>query len=467
MSRWPRTLADIFGTDVIFCGHAPVAAGREWLPRDPAVLDALTGEQVCCLGGLVAIVQRGTASREGLALLAEAGFSIPPALYLYGDDGEAIALTRRIAAGGRKVVLQHVHPPDDVGTGGLWIDPGLLAFLNDKANLAELVPGVHLPQRRVVARRDLVENPERTATRLPVVLKASSRRSSGAGVAVIFAREPGDVRRAAAYFASCDEVVVENLLAMERNFCVSAAVLPDGEAVLVGAADQECDGTGAYTGTWLGGESPPPEALELALTIARRAASLGYRGAVGIDMAVVAGGKVVAFDLNFRVNGSFAPLLIFEGRRAGWAATPRPRSRARAASRGGGASPRPRGPLASGSTRASSPRAPSTTRSRPASPACARGSPASSSARRGPRSASGSASSRSSASSDRRRYFRRRMTTSVRRPSSVNSMAATAPRRRRRSSPKGDPASGPAGWLGSRRVPWTGQRTRPVARSSA
>jgi hypothetical protein len=48
----------------------------------------------------------------------------------------------------------------------------------------------------------------------------------------------------------------------------------------------------------------------VAQDVVRRAAALGYRGIAGIDMVLSSDGRVYVLDLNFRVNGSTAAVLL-------------------------------------------------------------------------------------------------------------------------------------------------------------
>ena len=56
----------------------------------------------------------------------------------------------------------------------------------------------------------------------------------------------------------------------------------------------------------------PPLAIKIGTRVAAAGFALGYYGCVGMDMAVLEDGRIVVFDLNFRVNGSTAPLLLAE-----------------------------------------------------------------------------------------------------------------------------------------------------------
>ena len=73
--------------------------------------------------------------------------------------------------------------------------PDLIADLNDKATLGELLPPEAVPRRRVVDRQELARLLAR-GEQPPVVLKASTRLGSGGGADVLICRSGADLARA-------------------------------------------------------------------------------------------------------------------------------------------------------------------------------------------------------------------------------------------------------------------------------
>jgi hypothetical protein len=87
--------------------------------------------------------------------------------------------------------------------------------------------------------------------------------------------------------------------------------MPDGRVRYLGFADQDVTDGGKYRGNWMQlGASLPTVVVEVAQDVVRRAAALGYRGIAGIDMVLSSDGRVYVLDLNFRVNGSTAAVLL-------------------------------------------------------------------------------------------------------------------------------------------------------------
>jgi hypothetical protein len=128
---------------------------------------------------------------------------------------------------------------------------------------------------------------------------------------VVLCETPADSKRAEKVFGICTSIVVEEFLHIARNLCLNYAVTPTGEILFLGCAEQICDPDGMYLGNWLGKTlEAPPEAVAVGRQIVRKGFSLGYSGLAGIDMAVLDDGRIMVYDLNFRINGSTTPLLL-------------------------------------------------------------------------------------------------------------------------------------------------------------
>ena len=81
----------------------------------------------------------------------------------------------------------------------------------------------------------------------------------------------------------------------------------------LGCAEQVSSAQGKYQGNWIDPTTmAPPLAIEIGTRVVAAGFALGYYGCVGIDMAVLENDRIIVFDLNFRVNGSTAALLLAE-----------------------------------------------------------------------------------------------------------------------------------------------------------
>jgi len=312
MSRLLRpilTFDEVYGPGRTYAPRAhPQTCG--WITRDPSLLDWLTGNQLCVMGSMPVVCSAGATSPRSWELLAECGIAKPTTMLRYKGEQAAFDLARSAVESSR-LVVQHAYPEGAIDPNSQWVKPQLLSYLNNKANLPHLVPAAHVPPRTVYARARAFD----VRPRLPVVFKAATDHSTGGGVAVAVCRTAQDVEKAAGQFESCSQVVVEDYLPIARNICMHFAVLPGGQSVYLGFADQDITEGGKYRGNWIElGARLPQATVDLALNVVRKGADLGYRGFVGIDIAILEGDeegrRAQVIDLNFRVNGSTAAILL-------------------------------------------------------------------------------------------------------------------------------------------------------------
>ena len=90
----------------------------------------------------------------------------------YADEDDHTRVLRDLTAAGRPLVLQYRNGAEKVAATCV-VSPALLAFLNNKGSLAELVPDELLPERRVVA-PEVLSDGRALLERGTVVVKAAS-----------------------------------------------------------------------------------------------------------------------------------------------------------------------------------------------------------------------------------------------------------------------------------------------------
>jgi len=301
-------MAEVHGPGFVY---APRAHPKtcDWIIRDPALLDAITGNQIAVLGEMPMVCSAGAATPTGLELLAEAGLEVPASTHTYRDPQNAIEMAAHFAECGTKVVVQHIYPGGVLSDTALWIDARLLSYLNNKANLAELVPTTNLASRSIVSPGAFFGSAD--SQPLPVVLKVATGLSTGSGADVAICRTIDDLEATRLRFTGCERLIVESCQSILRNVCLNYAVMPDGTTRYLGFADQDSDANGRYRGNWiLFGSSVPDGVIDVGMAIVMRGASLGYRGFAGIDIIETDDARWLVLDLNFRVNGSTAAILL-------------------------------------------------------------------------------------------------------------------------------------------------------------
>jgi hypothetical protein len=300
-------MSDVYGPDRIYAPRAHDHA-CDWLPNDPDLLDSFTGAQLTIAGDMPVICSKGFDSPAGIDLLASAGLALAQNRIHFRAGKALEAMAGAAAHGCTRLVLQHAFPPEALPADRYWIDPALLRYLNNKANLGALAPSGNLPQRVVVDREAFLSGKGQA---LPIVLKAASDQSSGGGSAITICRKSADLRTARQKFEKCEQIVAEQMLDTAQNPCLNFGVMRSGETRYLGYAEQDVTAEGEHRGNWMHlGSSLPEEVVDPALKVVRQAAEMGYRGFAGVDMVIARDGRIYVLDLNFRSNASTVPVLL-------------------------------------------------------------------------------------------------------------------------------------------------------------
>ena len=306
-----RFFHEVYGPGVVYSGFITPGAGR-WLPNQPGQLLSLSGSQLAVAGDMHMLCAAGSATEPGLELLVEAGFVPPSNLHIFLHEQDYLIRLGELRQAGMRVVVQHVHPVTLLPAEACWIPPGLLSWLNDKGSLAELVPPAGVP-RRIVFKPDVADwHPPGLS--FPFLLKAATLLSTGGGSNDLYiCRDTQDLAPAARALQASQRIVAEEWLSAQRFLCLNYGVDPDAHVDYLGAAQIIADPRGGYCGNWLGELATPSlPGIDLGRQIAELGARRGYRGYLCVDIAELVDGRVLAYDLNFRVCGSTAALLVFD-----------------------------------------------------------------------------------------------------------------------------------------------------------
>jgi hypothetical protein len=304
------TLSEVFGRNIVFSSCiSPNACA--WLSLDNSRLDLMSGSQLAMSGAMPFICAHTVSTKEALQLLIDAGLETPDELYQYKDPNDYLNKLSILCRQGKVIAFQHVHTTDDAAPENCWIKPSILSFVNNKAYYKGIVDEIHLLHRSIFFSRQILD--KLSSFPMPIVIKAATDESTGSGHDVCICRRSCDLNKAEKIFHACSRVIVEEFLEINRNLCLNYAVTSAGRIIYLGSAEQVSDAEGKYRGNWIDpkGEAPP-EAVELGRNIVQKSYGLGYRGFVGIDMAVQDNGSIIVFDLNFRVCGSTFALVMAE-----------------------------------------------------------------------------------------------------------------------------------------------------------
>lgn len=304
------THADVYGPNHVYLPRASAGSNR-WLPRDPWLLDVLSGAQLPLAGDTPVLCSAAVATPPGLQLLRDAGLQPGTHLQTFCGDQDRITQSRELARAGHRLIVQHRYPDDELAREAYWVDPELVSDLNDKGNLANWVPVTVLPDRQVVAAEAFAEAASRISR--PVVIKAATRLSTGGGCDVLPCRDASFLGQAIEMFACSERVVIEEYLAIETNYSFHFAITHAGAIEYLGCAEQIAEYPKLhFVGCWLGEAVKPPDVLtEAVLAVVDKARRAGYYGFLGIDGACLRDGKCVIYDLNFRLNATTLPMAIY------------------------------------------------------------------------------------------------------------------------------------------------------------
>lgn len=302
------TFSEIYGSDYIYTPR-PSFAHNKWIPDCPVKLDLLTGSQFAVLGSMPVICNRSVTTKRATELYERAGLQLKFPVHQYSTEADYKKIFERLEGEQKKMVVQHIHPEEEMSAENYWIDPKLVQFLNNKANLDELVPEGHSPKRRSISAADLHAHLDEFP--FPCVVKAATNEANAAGFDVFICRNQDDIDKAAEFFASCEGIVIEEFMEIKENYCVQFACTADERLIYLGSTVQNIDEHGKYKGNWVDkGAEPDDEVIEIGRKIMEEGCKRGYKGIAGFDIAVTADGRKIAFDLNYRVNGSTAALLL-------------------------------------------------------------------------------------------------------------------------------------------------------------
>jgi hypothetical protein len=299
-----RKRTSVFGPGAVLTARLPLSdTGAN--TADPHLCDAYTGPIMAIAGETPVICSAGVASPCGLDLLGAAGVPVSREIRTYRTSEEFRRLVADVVDNGERLLCQHVHDEDEVPADACVVAPGLLRYLNNKANLPAIVGVEGAPRRYAISPADVA------ALRVDEswVLKVCSEDSSGGGYGV-YVHQAGNAIAHPIFVQPGAELIVEEYLDLVENWCVHFCVEAIGGPQLLGATEQLISATGAYGGSRVGGTVLPPAAARLCQSVAERARELGFIGYCGIDTGLTSSGELKVFDLNFRINASTPPLLV-------------------------------------------------------------------------------------------------------------------------------------------------------------
>ncbi len=311
----PRSLSDLFPPQTFLYMHADPCDVKWVFGVDPVRTDSMGSAIVGIAGKLPLVAHYAGATPEILELFERAGVSLPEQLLTFRSREDGIRIAREQMARGQRLAYAYPPVPELRSAPELLFPAGLYSRLNNKLNLTRYVPEEAAP-RRFLLQPEAIAQGTLSQLPYPLFLKAAQPGASGAGRDVRVATDDASWRAALDWFAcrrdELDCVVVEEGINVVTSWCLGVSILEDRIEHL-GSAIQLFLRPSVQNGNLIDPKQPPPPAmLDLALHISAKAQSEGYRGVAGFDMGVDPDGRCFVFDLNFRLNGSTAQLLVHD-----------------------------------------------------------------------------------------------------------------------------------------------------------
>jgi hypothetical protein len=304
----PRALTDIYGPGVAVCARPAQETGVP-ASRHRHTRDVLSARPIAVAADTPVICSAGGTDPVLLAVLRDGGLPVGTDLREFRSEAEFAARVTETMGDGLLIAMEYPQPttlcPDERAVKSAQ----LVGYLNNKANISTLVDPRFQARRSVVPRRELAQA---TPPGKSWVLKAATNDAHGASLDVYLHRA-GEQITPPAFTDVLTEFVVEEYLHILRNWGIQLYIAADATARLLALTEQRIDAAGIYVGGRFGPVvPPPPELLAECLTIAQRAADLGYRGLCSLDCAQTQDGQLVMLDLNFRITSGSIPLLALQ-----------------------------------------------------------------------------------------------------------------------------------------------------------
>ena len=138
---WPRTAV---------IAQRPPDDSLDWLPRNLSWYDRSSAGPLLLAGTLPIICHEAAVTPPALQLLRDCGLSLPDEIIPYRDSAHMCELVAREAHRGRRIGIAYTSRRLLAPAESYVNDPHVHAALNDKANLARLLPPEGAPRRRIV-----------------------------------------------------------------------------------------------------------------------------------------------------------------------------------------------------------------------------------------------------------------------------------------------------------------------------
>ncbi len=309
-----RTYADLHSKGTFFAPRTTIEHTK-WVLSNEYQVEAVTGATLGLMGEMPLVCHQAAATPSALEFITISGLSTPKILHTYGTEDEALSLAQGLIGSGLKLVYFYPPSPTLDANEGLLVPISLYNTINNKSCIHEFVDKKYIPKRRIIPAEEigkLITEPPGN----PVYIKAGVQGACGFGVGVEYCTDATAWRTAITAYQSrqseLSSLVIEEAIDVATCWCLGVSIMED-HCQYLGGSIQLFNKPGKQSGNRIDPNfAIPDEAVRLALSIANIAHQRGYRGIAGFDIGVNRSNRLFVFDLNFRLNGSTAQLLIHD-----------------------------------------------------------------------------------------------------------------------------------------------------------
>lgn len=305
------TMTDVYGPNVAICAR-PAFEETFVSARYRDTQDMLSGPPVALAGDTPVICSAGSADKVLLQALRDGGMPVATDLRTYTSEAEFRQRFAETLTDGYRIAAEYPQPQSILPTASAVNPAELVSFLNNKGNLDHLVSWPYRAKRHSVA-RDQLDSYMKQETAW--VLKAATDKANGGGFDV-YLHEAGEPVERPDFIDGSAAFVLEEYVELVANWSVQQYIDPTGQPRFFGQTEQRISAEGKFLGNKFGDILPPaPEFVDECRSIADRAAASGYRGFSALDGGLTADGRIIIFDLNFRISSASCPLLFLRDAR--------------------------------------------------------------------------------------------------------------------------------------------------------
>jgi hypothetical protein len=303
-----NTLADVYGPGVVVSGRPQFEETHvSALYRDTQ--DVLSAPPIAVAGTVPVICSAGSTDPALLNIFAAQGMPVGTDLRTYRSEAEFNDCITNAVSNRELVAAEYPQPTYLLPNNSALNSAELVSFLNNKGKLQQIVSPEFCPTRQIGTYPELAPLLTENSS---WVIKAATDRANGGGYDV-YIHQAGMPIVEPEFVPGTELLVFEEHLQLVTNWSVQQYIDPFGNAVLFGQTEQRIGPDGAFLGNRFGDITPlDPRFVKECRAIATRAANMGYRGFCAIDGALTEDGRIVIFDLNFRISSPSCPLFFLQ-----------------------------------------------------------------------------------------------------------------------------------------------------------